>query len=339
MTVAGSPPPEGAYDADILILSLDRPVETEAAIRSALAQEGLSRHVIVFDQGSSAETLARLRALIGPCHDACLDSAGGNLGVAEGRNRATARGHGRMLIVIDNDAVFADRTTAARAVALLDAEPRLAALGFRIMNGDGSGEDHASWGYPEALRHRAEERFASATFVGAGHAIRRAAWETIGGYDAGLFFTWEELDWALRAIDQSWQVLHAGDIAVHHKLASEGRVDWSARRWFLFVRNRLYIARKWRTRPTAWAARAAGYGLKSVRLGLGGQGWAAVVAALRMPLPAPPRRMSAEGQAYLRMADLAWRGGFWARLRGEVMAELPSSRPRQARNSPVTKRP
>jgi GT2 family glycosyltransferase len=337
--LAGSAPPEGEYDADILILSLDRPTETEAAIRSALDQKDIKSHLIVFDQGSSAETLGRLTALIGGRADALLASAGRNLGVAEGRNRASALGHGRVLIALDNDAVFADRSTAARAVTLLDGHPTLAALGFRIMSGDGGDDDHASWGYPEALRPRAAERFPCATFVGAGHAIRRAAWDAIGGYDSSLFFTWEEYDFALRAIDQGWQLLHAGDIAVHHKLATEGRVDWSARRWFLFVRNRLYIARKWRTPPLPLLARAAAYGLKSVRLGLGQQTLSAILAAIRRPLPQPPRRMSAEGRAYLRMADTAWRGGVWGRWRGEVMAGLPSSRPRQARNSAVTNRP
>ena len=334
--LAGGPPAAGAYDADILILSLDRAEDTESAILSALAQAGLRQHVIVFDQGSSDETLARLLAVIGARPDALLASAGRNLGVAEGRNRAAALGHGRVMIALDNDAVFADAGTAARAVALLDEEPRLAAVGFRIMNADGSGEDDASWGYPEALRSRVGERFACATFVGAGHAICRAAGDEIGGYDAQLFFTWEEYDFALRAIDRGWRLLHAGDIVVHHKLASEGRVHWSGKRWFLFVRNRLYIARKWKPSPAAFALRAAAYSLKGLRLSLGRPSVRAVAAALRMPLPVPPRRMSAEGQRYLHANDSVWRGGFWGRLRGEVMAGLPSSRPRQPRNRAVT---
>ncbi|WP_419758301.1 glycosyltransferase family 2 protein [Acidisoma sp.] len=337
--LAGKPAPAGDYDADILILSLDRVAETEAAIQSVLGQTGLSRHLIVFDQGSSEATLARLRAVIEPHENAQLTSAGGNLGVAEGRNRAAALGHGRMLIALDNDAVFADSSTAARAVALLDEQPQLAALGFRIMNGDGSDEDHASWGYPEALRPRAADRFASATFVGAGHAIRRATWDAVGGYDSALFFTWEEYDFALRAIDQGWQLLHAGDIAVHHKLASEGRLDWSGRRWFLFIRNRLYIARKWRTPLPALLARAAAYCLKSMRLGLTRQAWLAVTASFQMPLSVPPRRMSAGGRAYLGVNDTAWRGGFWFRFRAEVATGLPSTRQRQMRNTPVTTPP
>ena len=43
--------PDRAYDADVVILALDRAEETAAAIRSALAQAGVDRHVFVIDQG------------------------------------------------------------------------------------------------------------------------------------------------------------------------------------------------------------------------------------------------------------------------------------------------
>ena len=54
-------PPDREYDADVVILSLDRAEETIAAIRSALAQTGVSRHVFIVDQGSQPENLASAR--------------------------------------------------------------------------------------------------------------------------------------------------------------------------------------------------------------------------------------------------------------------------------------
>ena len=86
--------PDGCYDADVVILSLDRPEETEAAIRSALAQVGVSRHVFIVDQGSQPETLARLAGVVAPRKDATLVALACNLGVAGGRNRgAVVRTH------------------------------------------------------------------------------------------------------------------------------------------------------------------------------------------------------------------------------------------------------
>ena len=88
-------------------------------------------------------------------------------------------------------------------------------------------------------------RFDAVTFVGAGHAIRRAAWQDAGGYDEALFFCWEEYDFCLRAITRGWRIRYCGDLVVHHKASRARRVTWSGRRWFHFVRNRLYIERKY----------------------------------------------------------------------------------------------
>ena len=337
--IAGQPPAAAGYDADIVILSLDRADETEAAIRSALAQTGLSRHVIILDQGSAPETLARFAKLVAGRQDAVLLAGDGNLGVAGGRNRASASGRGDTIIGLDNDAVFATAATAAQAVATLRAAPDCAVIAFRILDGDGQAEDSEAWGYPDALRPRAAERFACATFVGAGHAIRRTAWDQLGGYDPVLIFTWEEFDFALRAIAAGWRLLYAGDVAVHHKRATAGRMNWQETRWFFFVRNRLYIARKWRGGALNLLGRVIGYALKSLRIGLPGQGLRGIRAGLRLSLPIPPATLGPASQDYLWETDGRWRGGLWQRLRREVFAALPSCRQRDRGNSSVTNRP
>ncbi len=319
-TIAGGGPPEGDYDADVLILALDRAEETVAAIASALAQEGVSRHVVVVDQGSCPAALARIAASVAGRGDVTLASAGGNLGVAGGRNLAASLGHGRVLVALDNDAEFADATTLARAVAALDAAPDVAALGFRIMLHASGADDRSSWGYPAALLARAADTFDATTFVGAGHAIRRAAWDAAGGYDAALFFCWEELDFCLRAVAAGWRVRYRGDLVVRHKVSAERRVAWSGERWFYFVRNRIYIARKWNAGWLALAPRIAGYLVKGLRNGVLWPTVRAVAAAGRMPVA--PRRMPPAMRAYLAWHDTAYRGGWRARLRQQVLPRL-----------------
>ena len=91
--VAGaSGAPVASYDADVVILSLDRPEETAAAIRSALTQTGVSRHVFVVDQGSRPENLACLAGTVASRGDVTLVALDANFGVAGGRNRGTALG-------------------------------------------------------------------------------------------------------------------------------------------------------------------------------------------------------------------------------------------------------
>jgi len=324
--VAGAPgPPVGPYDADVVILALDRVEETAAAIASALAQRGLRRHVTVLDQGSGPAARDRLARVVAGRADASLWALSSNRGVAGGRNIGSWLGQGRVIAGLDNDAEFADPHTLARAVAALDADPGLAALGLRIVAHDSGRDDLSSWGYPRALLAAAEESFATVTFVGAGHVIRRSAWDAAGGYDPKLFFCWEEYDFCLRAIALGWRIGYRGDIVVRHKVAAERRVAWSGRRWFLFVRNRIYIERKCGASWAALAPRIAATLVRGARAGLLRQTWGAIAAAARMDLGPGPRPLPAAAAAYLRRADLAHRGSWLRRLRQEVLA--PPGRP------------
>jgi GT2 family glycosyltransferase len=316
-------PPAGAYDADVVILSLDRAADTLAAIASALAQRGVSRHVLVFDQGSRPETLAALTAAVEGRGDATLVTVARNQGVAGGRNRAAALGHGRMIIGLDNDAVFATPDTLAGAVAVLDADPGLAAIGLRILVDATGDDDLLSWGYPRALLPRAGDCFDAVTFVGAGHAIRRAAWAQAGGYDEALFFCWEEYDLCLRVIQAGWRIRYHGELCIRHKVAPEGRVHWAGARWFCFVRNRLYIARKWGIGWPALTPRIAAYLLRGWRNRLLGQTLLALLAAMRMAAPQAKARLSPDAAAYLARHDAAHRGGWLGRLGREVFGLLP----------------
>lgn len=321
--VAGtSGAPVGSYDADVVILALDRVAETEAAIRSALAQTGVSRHVFVVDQGSRTENLARLTGVMAGREDATLVELDGNFGVAGGRNRGTALGHGRVIVGLDNDAEFADDTTLARAVAALDADPALAAIGCRILVHATGEDDLSSWGYPRSLLPRAGGEFDAVTFVGAGHAIRRAAWDACGGYDAALFFCWEEFDFCLRAIALGWRIRYRGDIAIRHKVSPEQRFAWSGTRWFHFVRNRLYIGRKWGASWIALAPRIAGYLLKGARNGVLRQTMRALAASILLSSDLPTYRLPPAAHAYLRANDTAHRGSLVSRLRHEALGML-----------------
>jgi GT2 family glycosyltransferase len=160
--------------------------------------------------------------------------------------------------------------------------------------------------------------------VGAGHAIRRAAWQAAGGYDAGLFFCWEELDFCLRAIAAGWRVRYCGDLVVRHKVSAERRVEWSGERWYYFIRNRIYIARKWNTGWLALAPRITAYAVKGLCNGMLWSTLRAVAGAARMPVR--PQSMPPVMQAYLARHDTAHREGWRARLRHEVLARLPGRR-------------
>ncbi len=313
--------PDGPYDADIVILSLERTEETIAAIASACSQTGVSFHVFVLDQGSCSASLARLAASIAGVANVSLLVSDSNLGVAGGRNLVSNLGHGRTIVALDNDAEFADRLTVARMVAALDAEPRLGAIGCRIVRYADGQDDRSSWGYPAALVASAGMCFDTVTYVGAGHAIRREAWRQAGGYDARLFFCWEEYDFCLRAIARGWQIRYRGDIVVRHKVSLGQRVGWGGDRWFYHVRNRLYIERKLGRTWLSLTPRIAGYLLKGMRNGLPEQTLRGIRAALSM-VPDTVRGLPAAGRTYCLRNDNAHRGGVRRRLMQDVFSRI-----------------
>jgi GT2 family glycosyltransferase len=318
-------PPHAAYDADVVILALDRTDATVAAIQSALHQTGVSRHVIVVDQGSQPFALAELAAAVQGRDDATLVALEHNCGVPAGRNIGSALGHGRIIVGLDNDAEFDAPDTLARLANGFDADPELAAIGCRIVTDSTGDDDLSSWGYPPALLARSQATFEAATFVGAGHAIRRAAWKDVGGYDARLFFCWEEYDFCLRAIARCWRIRYRGDIVIRHKVSPERRVAWSGERWFHFVRNRIYIGRKSGESWLALAPRIAGYCVKAARNGCLRDTPRAIWAAFRMAHGVRQNPLHQSAQDYLQRVDTAWRGNWLTRLRREVLAALPGT--------------
>ena len=344
--VAGAAgPPAEPYDVDIIILALERAEETVDAIASASAQRGVLAHIFVLDQGSCAATLERFARTVQGRRDVTLLATERNLGVAGGRNLLSALGHGRVIVALDNDAEFAGSDTVARMITALDADPRAGVIGCRIVSYSDGNDDLSSWGYPAALLPRAADSFDAVTYVGAGHAILRETWRQAGGYDAKLFFCWEEFDFSLRAIALGWRIRYRGDIVVRHKVCPRQRVGWTTARWFYFVRNRIYIARKLDQGWVELLPRIAGYLIKGTRNGLPVQTLRAIRAAIAMSPHAtratsphaaramPPhatdatsphatRVMPPAGLSYLIRNDRLHRGSLWHRLTHEVLSRI-----------------
>jgi GT2 family glycosyltransferase len=318
---AGSLPPLDAYDADIIILSLNRLDDTIEAINSALAQRGGIFHVTVLDQGSTAEMVRQIRKQFSHLTNFALYESASNLGVPGGRSAAAALGHGQIIVALDNDAVFETPWIVAKAVRQFRLSPDVAAIGFNILAADGKHPDITSWGYPKAMLPRFKENFDTTTFVGAGHAIRRCAWVAAGGYDPSLFFTWEEYDFCLKAIALNWRITYAGSLGVIHKVAPEARVAWSDKRMGYFVRNRLLIGRKWSVSWAALTPRILGYLLKAARAGCLRAAWAGVMTAYAAT-PAQRRTMPKSMRLYIRRNETERRGSWVHRLRLDLLGNI-----------------
>ncbi len=81
-------------------------------------------------------------------------------------------------------------------------------------------------------------------FVGAGHCIRREAFDVAGGYDDTLFFSYEETDLSYRILNAGYRIKYCADLYVLHKVSPEARVKWDQGRYYYMIRNTIYIRYK-----------------------------------------------------------------------------------------------
>lgn len=267
---------------DVIILSWNRLDDTLAAIQSAAEQVDVNHRILVVDQGSEPKNLARLETFMAGIPNAQLKKLEQNAGVPGGRNIAAAMGSAPYIVALDSDAVFADSQVLSRAVRYMDERTELCAVAFAIVNYFTGENDWSSWDYPK--HYNPMRQFNTTRFVGAGHAIRRSTFESVGGYDERLMFCGEELDVCYRMINTGKRIEYLPSVAVLHKVAREHRVFWERGRYYQSVRNALYSLYKFGTPWPRLAVAAGAFYLRGVRNGIGAEAARGMFASVPMCL-------------------------------------------------------
>lgn len=265
---------------DVIILSWDRLDDTIAAIQSSLNQVNVDLKVIVVDQGSKPENLIQLKTFCATDNRIILILNTVNNGVPGGRNQASFAGSGTYIVALDNDAVFEDAHQLSKTVNIMDAQSKLAVLAYRIKCFGEDIDDKSSWPYSSNPIPQSTTVFKTTRFVGAGHAIRREAFEKIGGYDDRLFFMHEEVDLAKRIINAGYEIEYNPAVVVCHKVSAEHRVSWSGKRFFYDVRNRTYLHFKLKTPFLTMVFHTFLLLLRGIKLGYVGSSFKGLAAGL-----------------------------------------------------------
>ncbi len=224
--------------------------------------------IVVVDNASTDGSVAALRTAD---PQATIVETGGNFGYGGGANRgAAAVPPGADVLLVSNADVIVDAVAVKTMVASLDADPDLGMVGPRIDNADGTLYPSARImpGPVDAVGHaflglvmpnnRFTRRYrmldwdhASPRRVdwisGACFAIRRSAFDRVGGFDESYFMYLEEIDLCHRTkelgagivYEPAARIMHVGGVstkqvpyrmlAAHHR--STLRWWWSSHRW------------------------------------------------------------------------------------------------------------
>jgi N-acetylglucosaminyl-diphospho-decaprenol L-rhamnosyltransferase len=236
----------------VVILTYRSGAVIGACLRAVAATTHRPLAVIVVDNASGDDTLARVRAEH-PTVETIAAPA--NLGWAAGNAIGVRRAleGGAEYVVLLNPDVLVPPGWLEAALRAMAARPRLALMDFELRSGR-EGADPAEvlrkgapperrGELPEAVVHPVEGA------SGAALVVRAAALPEIGLPDPAYFLYCEDLDWSWRTLDAGWEV---GRLAYPLWHASEGSSPESPelrlRRSWLSIRNSLRLYLKLRPR-------------------------------------------------------------------------------------------
>lgn len=177
--------------------------------------------------------------------DAVVVDSAVNLGVPRGRDLGVRSTTAPLVGFLDDDAML-ETSIDAVTRAFAD-DPDLGAVSFRLVDETGAS---SSRHVPRPGGRNPGESGPVATFLGGASAIRRSAYDQVGGYFCELFYGHEEVELSWRLIDAGWQIRYLADVEVFHPRTEIGRHEHG---WRLTGRNRVWIARRTLPWPVAIA--------------------------------------------------------------------------------------
>lgn len=229
---------------------------------NSFLQEGLARsNVVVVDQGSRDGSASMLRRK----YRGVRILVGDNRGYGAAVNTALKIVRTPYFIVSNAD-IIVQRGCIARLVTALSENERLGILGPRVYDANGKKVTRFSrtsvtrailleiiprrlrghWRDFEQRRDKGRGAFSVAYVEGAFMAIRRKAFEEIGGFDEGLTFFFEDADLPLRMLKAGWDVYHVPTASITHigaasfsKVPLKRDVDFQANILRLYRRHAL----------------------------------------------------------------------------------------------------
>jgi GT2 family glycosyltransferase len=206
----------------------DRPDALRRAISSLTPDACL---VVVNGGGDAADLLPGTRSIDLP----------ENLGVPGGRDRGLRESDHEIIGFLDDDAEL--RESSRAIVREFAFDPRLGAVALRLVDEDG---DTSRRHVPRLGGSDPDRPGDVALFLGGACAIRREAYEQVGGYYTDLFYGHEEVELCWRLVDAGWNIRYLADVEVFHPRTS---IERHPDGWEKTGRNRVLIARRTLPRP------------------------------------------------------------------------------------------
>ncbi|WP_157744149.1 glycosyltransferase family 2 protein [Halopenitus persicus] len=229
----------------VLVATSNRPERLRTCVESILDQNHPDFELLILDSSEEIDSCDRIADLTENHRVTCTHKMDFR-GVAGSRNWLIENARGDVLVFLDDDAYFPDKSALS---SILDAfEDRIGIQAFRVVDNPGEQNEKIRVPLPKNAvdRTNLNTKFPVSYYIGAGHAIKRDVIETCGAYVDKFMYGSEELDLSYRAIDEGFNILYNPEVIVHHRpqqpvISTEttGHTETYYR-----VANRIFIAYK-----------------------------------------------------------------------------------------------
>jgi GT2 family glycosyltransferase len=203
--------------------------------------------IVAVDNASTDGTAERIAARF-PAVE--LVVAPDNLGAA-GRNLGVARVETEYVAFCDDDTWWSGGSL-SRAVAILDAAPRVAVLNARVVVGEDSAADETCERMRDSpLPNRGLPGPALVGYMAGASVFRTSVFRQVGGYEPRFFIGGEETLVSLDVLSAGHAIVYINELVLHHHPSP---LRDSAQRRRLLARNAAWVA--WMRLPIGEALRA-----------------------------------------------------------------------------------
>ncbi|WP_066041775.1 glycosyltransferase [Herbiconiux solani] len=240
----------------VVIINFRGADDTIECVRQTLAVDfpADKLEIIVIENGSGDDSLARLTAAFGDEKQVRIVTSAENLGFTGGCNLGAKSAKGEFLAFLNNDAK-PDKGWITAALAQFDVSPAVAAVGSKVLDWDGIAVDFVgpglTWfgmGFKPNLGRadRPEFDVPRDILFGTGSAlfVRRTVFAELGGFDERLFMFYDDVDLGWRLNLRGYRVRFAPDSVVRHKHHGSMKSFGDYREEYLLERNSLMVLYK-----------------------------------------------------------------------------------------------
>lgn len=238
------------------MLNWNNPGDTIECLKSLQQIEYGNFEVIVADNGSTDDSVSRLRQTF---PELLLIENGENLGFAEGNNRAVKRALERgaeLLLLLNNDTVVASDLLSQFAVAARK-YPDTGFFGAKILYFDQPdtvwfaggrwNQQHCIFEHIGIHGKASEHGLTDAVIdyvCGCALLVRAEVIAEIGVMHAPFFFTYEESDWCYRGRRAGFQSRLVSSAKVWHKVSASSGGEGSPLQSYFYTRNLLLWSKR-----------------------------------------------------------------------------------------------